>query len=200
MLVIYIFYFCLYHLRLVPNCTAQHYWEDHSQNLQTTRNYWNSDKYGACFIFFNEDREIYILTFNLQVHISYQVLPKPLQFLLLPQQQWECSVRTKRSLCLSNPVKWKTTKLSIAVVQYWISWIVSGEGVGVGGYLVFSLATSIIIPWYKEGRTLLVLYPWYWYDIQLMYNIQISYYIDIKGGRILNFEHMVLVQYRTLAK
>lgn len=42
---------------------------------------------GHALFFFNEDREVYILTFNLQVYISYQVLPKPLQFLLLPQQQ-----------------------------------------------------------------------------------------------------------------
>lgn len=31
------------------------------------------------------------------------------------------------------------------------------------------------------------------YDIQLMNNIQLSNYIDIKRGRILSFKHMVLV-------
>lgn len=38
------------------------------------------------------------------------------------------------------------------------------------------------------------------YDIQLMYIIQLSYFIDIKRDRILNHEHMVLVQYTTLSK
>lgn len=40
------------------------------------------------------------------------------------------------------------------------------------------------------------------YDIQLMYMyiIQLSYFIDIKRDRILNHEHMVLVQYTTLSK
>lgn len=42
------------------------------------------------------------------------------------------------------------------------------------------------------------------YDIQLMYMnmyiIQLFYFIDIKRDRILNHEHMVLVQYTTLSK
>lgn len=40
------------------------------------------------------------------------------------------------------------------------------------------------------------------YDIQLMYMyiIQLSYFIDIKRDRILNHEHMLLVQYTTLSK
>lgn len=42
------------------------------------------------------------------------------------------------------------------------------------------------------------------YDIQLMYMymyiIQLFYFIDIKRDKILNHEHMVLVQYTTLSK
>lgn len=42
------------------------------------------------------------------------------------------------------------------------------------------------------------------YDIQLMYMymyiIQLFYFIDIKRDRILNHEHIVLVQYTTLSK
>lgn len=72
LLLIYIFYFCLYHLRLdVPDCTAQHYWEDHSQNLQTIKKYWNSHNYEECVFKWKMITERYNIYLNLKFTSTY---------------------------------------------------------------------------------------------------------------------------------